>query len=189
MNRIRRFAVLAVYWGIAIAAFAGSWAVWRLTGLPCTAETALLLHCNPSAELSHWIRLDAIQQCGINTGIALALVGGNDGMFFLQERQERKRETARADRAEAAAEQAKVAAEQAKSAAEEAKAAAEKMSDVAGVRQWLQSLTDEQKDAIYAGPTTIGGVFWARINGEDYFGRRNSDGTLLMDSFPGLQPD
>ena len=170
--------------------------MWRLTGLPCAPETAMLLQCNPSAELTHWIRLDVIQQCGINTGIALALIGGNDGMFFLQERRERKRETARADRAEAVAEQAKAVAEQAKAAAEQAIAAAEqakaeaaKMSDIEGVREWLQSLTDEQKDAIYAGPATIGGIFWARINGEDYFGRRNNDGTWQMDSFPGFRPD
>ena len=177
--------------------------MWRLTGLPCAPETAMLLQCNPSAELAHWIRLDAIQQCGINTGIALALIGGNDGMFFLQERRERKREAARADRAEAVAEQAKAAAEQAKAAAKEAIAAAEqakaeaeqakaeaaKTSDIEGMREWLQSLTDEQKDAIYAGPATIGGIFWARINGEDYFGRRNNDGTWLMDSFPGFRPD
>ena len=173
MNRIRRFAVLAVYWGIAIAAFAGSWAVWRLTGLPCTAETALLLHCNPSAELSHWIRLDVIQQCGINTGIALALVGGNDGMFFLQERRERKRETVRADQAEARAGRAEDELETA----------------VEALQEWLQSLTDEQKDAIYTGPTAIGSVYWMRVDGVDHFGRRNTDGTWLMGSFPGFPPD
>ena len=170
MSRAGRIIALAVHIGFALAAFTGSWWVWLETGLPCTAETALTLLCNPQSPLSQWVRLDVIGQCGIIAGVSLAITGGNDGMFFLlerqarkQEAQARKQETARADKAETGWQE-----------------------DQTAMREWVQNLPEEQKDAIYTGPVTIGGIVWMRVDGKDHFGRRADNGGWLMDSLPDL---
>lgn len=177
MSRAGRIIALAVHIGFALAAFTGSWWVWLETGLPCTAETALTLLCNPQSPLSQWVRLDVIGQCGIIAGVSLAITGGNDGMFFLlerqarkQEAQARKQETARADKAESERELAE----------------AGRQNERAAMREWVQSLPEEQKDAIYTGPVTIGGIVWIRVDGKDHFGRRADNGGWLMDSLPDL---
>ena len=163
MSRAGRIIALAVHIGVALAAFTGSWWVWLETGLPCTAETALTLLCNPHSPLSQWVRLDVIGQCGIIAGISIAITGGNDGMFFLLERQARKQETARADKAETG-----------------------RQEDLAAMREWVQNLPEEYKDAIYTGPVNIGSIVWMRVDGKDHFGRRTDNGGWLMDSLPDL---
>ena len=194
MTRWGRLIALAAHAGASAAVFIASWWVWRETGLPCTMETAEILLCNPDSGLSSWIRLDIIGQCGLNAGIALALTGGNDGMFFLQERRERKRETARADLAEA--ERQKAEAERQKAEAELRKVEAElqlaearqqiaELNAGITVVEWLRNLTDEQKDAIYEGPVVIGDIAWNRIGGQDIIGRRTENGWLL-ENFPDL---
>ena len=192
---------LAAHAGASAAVFIASWWVWRETGLPCTIETAEILLCNPDSGLSPWIRLDIIGQCGLNAGIALALTGGNDGMFFLQERRERKRETARADLAEAERQKAEAAAQQkaqeaqatrqeAQATRQEAEATRQKVEVTrqeaeAAMRAWLQGLTEEQKDSIYKGTLIIGDVAWSRIGGQDIITRRTENG-WLMDDLPDL---
>ena len=192
---------LAAHAGASAAVFIASWWVWRETGLPCTMETAEILLCNPDSGLSPWIRLDIIGQCGLNAGIALALTGGNDGMFFLQERRERKRETARADLAEAERQKAEAAAQQkaqeAQATRQEAQATRQKAEATrqkvevtrqeaeAAMRAWLQGLTEEQKDSIYKGTLIIGDVAWSRIGGQDIITRRTENG-WLMDDLPDL---
>ena len=192
---------LAAHAGASAAVFIASWWVWRETGLPCTMETAEILLCNPDSGLSPWIRLDIIGQCGLNAGIALALTGGNDGMFFLQERRERKRETARADLAEAERQKAEAAAQQkaqeaqatrqeAQATRQEAEATRQKVEVTrqeaeAAMRAWLQGLTEEQKDSIYKGTLIIGDVAWSRIGGQDIITRRTENG-WLMDDLPDL---
>ena len=192
---------LAAHAGASAAVFIASWWVWRETGLPCTMETAEILLCNPDSVLSPWIRLDIIGQCGLNAGIALALTGGNDGMFFLQERRERKRETARADReaearqkSEAAAQQkaqeAQATRQEAEATRQEAEATRQKVEVTrqeaeAAMRAWLQGLTEEQKDSIYKGTLIIGDVAWSRIGGQDIITRRTENG-WLMDDLPDL---
>ena len=192
---------LAAHAGASVAVFIASWWVWRETGLPCTVETASTLLCNPASPLSPWIRLDIIGQCGLNAGIALALTGGNDGMFFLQERRERKRETARADLAEAERQKAEAAAQQkaqeaqatrqeAQATRQEAEATRQKVEVTrqeaeAAMRAWLQGLTEEQKDSIYKGTLIIGDVAWSRIGGQDIITRRTENG-WLMDDLPDL---
>jgi len=201
MTRWGRLIALAAYAGASVAVFIASWWVWRETGLPCTVETASTLLCNPASPLSPWIRLDIIGQCGLNAGIALALTGGNDGMFFLQERRERKRETARADLAEAERQKAEAAAQQkaqeaqatrqeAQATRQEAEATRQKVEVTrqeaeAAMRAWLQGLTEEQKDSIYKGTLIIGDVAWSRIGGQDIITRRTENG-WLMDDLPDL---
>ena len=206
---------LAAHAGASAAVFIASWWVWRETGLPCTMETAEILLCNPDSGLSPWIRLDIIGQCGLNAGIALALTGGNDGMFFLQERRERKRETARADReaearqkseaaaqqkaqeaqatrqeAEATRQEAEATRQEAEATRQEAEATRQKVEVTrqeaeAAMRAWLQGLTEEQKDSIYKGTLIIGDVAWSRIGGQDIITRRTENG-WLMDDLPDL---
>lgn len=201
MTRWGRLIALAAHAGASVAVFIASWWVWRETGLPCTMETAEILLCNPDSGLSPWIRLDIIGQCGLNAGIALALTGGNDGMFFLQERRERKRETARADLAEAERQKAEAAAQQkaqeaqatrqeAQATRREAEATRQKVEVTrqeaeAAMRAWLQGLTEEQKDSIYKGTLIIGDVAWSRIGGQDIITRRTENG-WLMDDLPDL---
>ena len=208
MTRWGRLIALAAHAGASVAVFIASWWVWRETGLPCTMETAEILLCNPDSGLSPWIRLDIIGQCGLNAGIALALTGGNDGMFFLQERRERKRETARADReaearqkSEAAAQQkaqeAQATRQEAEATRQEAEATRQKAEATrqkvevtrqeaeAAMRAWLQGLTEEQKDSIYKGTLIIGDVAWSRIGGQDIITRRTENG-WLMDDLPDL---
>lgn len=201
MTRWGRLIALAAHAGASAAVFIASWWVWRETGLPCTMETAEILLCNPDSGLSPWIRLDIIRQCGLNAGIALALTGGNDGMFFLQERRERKRETARADLAEAERQKAEAAAQQkaqeaqatrqeAQATRQEAEATRQKVEVTrqeaeAAMRAWLQGLTEEQKDSIYKGTLIIGDVAWSRIGGQDIITRRTENG-WLMDDLPDL---
>ena len=87
------------------------------------------------------------------------------GMLFLMERHARKEATARAE-----------------------KAKADRQKDRAAMREWVQNLPEEQKDAIYTGPVAIGGIVWMRVDGKDYFGQRAGGGRWLMDELPGL-PD
>ena len=87
------------------------------------------------------------------------------GMLFLTERHARKEATARAE-----------------------KAKADRQKDRAAMREWVQNLPEEQKDAIYTGPVAIGGIVWMRVDGKDYFGQRAGGGRWLMDALPGL-PD
>ena len=194
LNRAVRLVPLAIHGGFAALAFVASWWVWRETGLPCTVETASTLLCNPASPLSPWIRLDIIGQCGLNAGIALALTGGNDGMFFLQERRERKRETARADREAEARQKSEAAAQQkaqeAQATRQEAEATRQRVEVTrqeaeAVMRAWLQGLTEEQKDSIYKGTLIIGDVAWSRIGGQDIITRRTENG-WLMDDLPDL---
>ena len=184
MSRAGRIIALAVHIGFALAAFTGSWWVWLETGLPCTAETALTLLCNPQSPLSQWVRLDVIGQCGIIAGVSLAITGGNDGMFFLLERQARKQETARAEKAETELKQAKTERELAVTELKQAETG--RQEDLAAMREWVLNLPEEQKDAIYTGPVTIGGIVWMRVRGKDHFGRRADNGGWLMDSLPDL---
>ena len=212
MSRAGRIIALAVHIGVALAAFTGSWWVWLETGLPCTAETALTLLCNPHSPLSQWVRLDVIGQCGIIAGIALVITGGNDGMFFLLERQARKQETARADKAVTEREQAVTERQQAVTEREQAvtereravtelkqaesereravielkQAETGRQQDLAAMREWVLNLPEEYKDAIYTGTVNIGGIVWMRIDGKDHFGRRSDNGGWLMDSLPDL---
>ena len=94
------------------------------------------------------------------------------GMLFLMERHARKEATARAERAETELKQAKTG----------------RQEDLAAMREWVQNLPEEQKDAIYNGPVAIGGIVWMRVDGKDYFGQRAGGGRWLMDTLPGL-PD
>lgn len=87
------------------------------------------------------------------------------GMLFLMERHARKQATARAEKAETG-----------------------RQKDLAAMREWVQNLPEEQKDAIYTGPVAIGGIVWMRVDGKDYFGQRAAGGRWLMDNLPGL-PD
>ena len=91
-------------------------------------------------------------------------------MFFLLERQARKQAETERKRAESARKQVET----------------NRQKDRAAVREWVQNLPEEQKDAIYTGPVTIGGIVWMRVDGKDYFGRRADHGGWLMDSLPGL---
>lgn len=94
-------------------------------------------------------------------------------MFFLLERRERKRAEALAKQAKADADAAKARADKAESVRIEATEAP---------RKFLESLTDEQRDAIYTGPVAIGDVIWVRIDGKDAIGPRdNAD--WLIDAF------
>ena len=198
MSRAGRIIALAVHIGVALAAFTGSWWVWLETGLPCTAETALTLLCNPHSPLSQWVRLDVIGQCGIIAGISIAITGGNDGMFFLLERQARKQETARADKALTERQQAVTEREQAvtelkraesereRAVAELKQAETSRQEDLAAMREWVLNLPEEYKDAIYTGTVNVGGIVWMRIDGKDHFGRRSDNGGWLMDSLPDL---
>ena len=129
-------------------------------------------------------------------------------MFFLQERRERKRETARADReaearqkSEAAAQQkaqevqatrqeAEATRQEAEATRQEAEATRQKVEVTrqeaeAAMRAWLQGLTEEQKDSIYKGTLIIGDVAWSRIGGQDIITRRTENG-WLMDDLPDL---
>ena len=101
-------------------------------------------------------------------------------MFFLLERRERKR-------AEALAKQAKADADAAEARADAAKARADKAELVRieateAPRKFLESLTDEQRDAIYTGPVAIGNIIWIRIDGKDVIGPRDST-DWLIDAF------
>ena len=99
------------------------------------------------------------------------------GMLFLMERHARKQAT-RARKQEAArAEKAKAELKQAETGRQQ---------DRAAMREWVQNLLEEQKDAIYTGTVNIGGIVWMRVDGKDYFGRRADNGGWLMDSLPGL---
>lgn len=178
------FLTPTVHLGCAALAFIVSWFIWRETGLPCTIQTALILLCNPDSALSGWIRLDAIQQCAIIAGISLAITGGNDGMFFLQERRARKLEAAianqertRADHAESELNKAAMERQQEISARK-----AEQKAEIARIREWLESLSTEQKDAIYPGPLPFGNTLWVRIDGKDAVGPRD-DTNWLVDTF------
>ena len=184
MSRAGRIIALAVHIGVALAAFTGSWWVWLETGLPCTAETALTLLCNPHSPLSQWVRLDVIGQCGIIAGIALVITGGNDGMFFLLERQARKQETAARERETARADKAE--SERERAVAELKQAETGRQQDLAAMREWVLNLPEEYKDAIYTGTVNVGGIVWMRIDGKDHFGRRTDNGGWLMDSLPDL---
>ena len=94
-------------------------------------------------------------------------------MFFLLERRERKRAEALAKQAKADADAAKARADKAESVRIEATEAP---------RKFLESLTDEQRDAIYTGPVAIGNIIWIRIDGKDVIGPRdNAD--WLIDAF------
>lgn len=192
------FLTPTVHLGCAALAFIVSWFIWRETGLPCTIQTALILLCNPDSALSGWIRLDAIQQCAIIAGISLAITGGNDGMFFLQERRARKQAEAYASQAQALVNQERMHTAQAETRADQERERAdqaETRADQAETRvdqerervdqvtkstqKWLASLTDEQKDAIYTGPVTIGEFIWVRVDGKDTIGPRNDADWLL----------
>ena len=178
------FLTPTVHLGCAALAFIVSWFIWRETGLPCTIETALILLCNPDSALSGWIRLDAIQQCAIIAGISLAITGGNDGMFFLQERRARKQAEAYASQAQALVTQERTRADQAETRvdlererADQAETRVDRVTK--NTQKWLESLTDEQKDAIYTGPVTIGEFIWVRVDGKDTIGPRNDADWLL----------
>lgn len=94
-------------------------------------------------------------------------------MFFLLERRERKR-------AEALAKQAKADADAAEARADKAELV--RIEATEAPRKFLESLTDEQRDAIYTGPVAIGDVIWVRIDGKDAIGPRdNAD--WLVDAF------
>ena len=185
------FLTPTVHLGCAALAFIVSWFIWRETGLPCTIQTAMILLCNPDSALSGWIRLDAIQQCAIIAGISLAITGGNDGMFFLQERRARKQAEAYASQAQALVTQERMHTDQERQRADQEReraAQAETRADQAETRvdqvtkntqKWLASLTDEQKDAIYTGPVTIGEFIWVRVDGKDTIGPRNDADWLL----------
>ena len=101
------------------------------------------------------------------------------GMFFLLERQARKQATRARKQATARAEKAKAELKQAEAGLQR---------DRAAMREWVQNLPEEQKEAIYTGPVNIGGIVWMRVDGIDYFGERADNGRWLMDSLPGL-PD
>lgn len=192
------FLAPTVHLGCAALAFIVSWFIWRETGLPCTIQTAMILLCNPDSALSGWIRLDAIQQCAIIAGISLAITGGNDGMFFLQERRARKQAEAyasqvkmRADQAETLVEQERTRADHAESELHQAAVARQKeigeqkaaqKAEIARIREWLESLSTEQKDAIYPGPFPFGNTLWVRIDGKDAVGPRD-DTNWLVDTF------
>ncbi len=176
----------AVHIGCAAVAFIVSWFIWRETGLPCTIETASILLCNPDAALSDWIRLDIIRQCALNDGISLAITGGNDGMFFLQERHARQREAARANQAQARANQAQARFDQAEARADQEALARSEATK--STRRWLESLTDEQKDAIYTGPVAIGEFIWVRADGKDTIGPRNN-ADWLLEALAAPQPE
>ena len=190
LDRAARLAP-AVHIGCAAIAFIVSWFIWRETGLPCTIQTATILLCNPDSALSHWMRLDTIQQCAIIAGISLALTGGNDGMFFLQERRARKQAEAYASQAQALVNQERMHTDQERQRADQEReraAQAETRVDqereradqvTKSTQKWLASLTDEQKDAIYTGPVTIGEFIWVRADGKDTIGPRNDADWLL----------
>ena len=101
-------------------------------------------------------------------------------MLFLMERHARKQEAARAEKEEAKRELVETKRELA-----EAEQLLAETNDRIGVIEWLRSLTDEQRDALYDGPVTIGGVAWTRIGGHDIFARRTEKGWLI-EHFPGL---
>ena len=192
-DRAGRLAAPAVHIGCAAVAFIVSWLIWRETGLPCTIETASILLCNPDAVLSDWIRLDTIRQCALNAGISLAITGGNDGMFFLQERRARQREAARANQAEARANQVQARFDQAEARFDQAEARADqealaRSEATKSTRKWLESLTDEQKDAIYTGPVAIGEFIWVRADGKDTIGPRNN-ADWLLETLAAPQPE
>ena len=173
------FLTPTVHLGCAALAFIVSWFIWRETGLPCTIQTAMILLCNPDSALSGWIRLDAIQQCAIIAGISLAITGGNDGMFFLQERRARKQAEAHVNQVQALVNQERMRADQAETRADQVTKSTQK---------WLASLTDEQKDAIYTGPVTIGEFIWVRVDGKDTIGPRN-DADWLLEFITAPQPE
>ena len=129
--------------------------------------------------MSDWIRLDIIRQCALNAGISLAIKGGNDGMFFLQERRARKRAEALANQVQTSVEQERARADQAELARAEA---------TKSTRKWLESLTDAQKDAIYTGPVAIGEFIWIRNDGKDTIGPRNN-ADWLLEAFAAPQPE
>ena len=171
------FLTPTVHLGCAALAFIVSWFIWRETGLPCTIQTAMILLCNPDSALSGWIRLDAIQQCAIIAGISLAITGGNDGMFFLQERRARKQAEAYASQAQALVNQERMHTDQERQRADQERERADQVTK--STQKWLASLTDEQKDAIYTGPVTIGEFIWVRVDGKDTIGPRNDADWLL----------
>ena len=196
LDRAARLAP-AVHIGCAAIACIVSWFIWRETGLPCTIQTATILLCNPDSALSHWIRLDTIQQCAIIAGISLAITGGNDGMFFLQERRARKLEAAIANQERTRANQAETLVEQERTRADHAEselhqAAVEQKSaqkaEIARIREWLDGLSTEQKDAIYPGPFVFGNTLWMRIDGKDAVGPRD-DTNWLVDAFTPAQAE
>lgn len=91
-------------------------------------------------------------------------------MFFLQERRARQRAEAYANQVQTSVEQERARADQAESARAEATKSTQK---------WLESLTDEQKDAIYTGPVAIGEFIWVRTDGKDTIGPRDNADWLL----------
>ena len=102
------------------------------------------------------------------------------GMLFLMERHARKQATARAEKAETERELADT-----KRRLAEAERLLAEANDRIGVVEWLRSLTDEQREALYDGPVTIGGVAWTRIGGQDIIGRRTENGWII-EYFSGL---
>lgn len=101
------------YWEIlripalfAAIAIAGTWAVWYLTSMSCTADLAQATGCNPSA-IARYVNLDAL-----NKMLTHAVIGGGGGglwSFAMITRERRAREAER---------QAREAERQAREAAE-----------------------------------------------------------------------
>ncbi len=95
----------------ALAAIAGTWAVWYFTSMPCPPELAQTIGCNPS-QIARYINLDALNKMMTHAVIA----GGGGGLWsYAMITRERK--------AREAAEKAREAAE--KQLAEERERAAE----------------------------------------------------------------
>ena len=107
-------------------------------------------------------------------------------MLFLQERRARQREAARANQAEARANQVQARFDQAEARADQEALARSEATK--STRKWLESLTDEQKDAIYTGPVAIGEFIWVRADGKDTIGPRNN-ADWLLETLAAPQPE
>lgn len=115
-------------------------------------------------------------------------------MFFLLERRERKRAEARLEQAMARLAQATARTDEAKARADESKARADKAKSVRieaaeATRNFLENLTDAQKDAIYSGPVIIGNILWIRIDGKYAVGPRDSTDWLVDALAPPRAPN
>ena len=87
---------------------------------------------------------------------------------------------ARTDAAKARADDAKARADAARARADAAKLA--RIEADKTTQKWLESLTDEQKDAIYPGPIAFGNILWIRIDSKYAVGPRDST-DWLIDTF------
>ena len=84
---------------LALAAIAGTWAVWYFTSMSCPRELALTIGCNPS-QTAQYISLDALNK--MVTHAVIAGGGGGIWSYAMITRERKAREAA--DKAREAAE-------------------------------------------------------------------------------------